>query len=227
MLNASLTGMWIETRAPLELRARVQVELRVASGLSAAIGGRVIRANSSGFAVQLAADASNLALRSSFLQAATVEGLSAPTVVLRRAGRGVEVDPCRVVDPKELSAKWWEVIAALDSDAAHQAFIHACLRQRSLDFALERYRELALDADAQAGAAAARYLKQLGTILGFCALERVRPAHEAMPRGKKLILAAVAVAALLALVLFSSAESVEKRMAARAIIALTRAPSGG
>jgi hypothetical protein len=87
---------------------------------------------------------------------------------------GVAPSPNREPPPRsasvttDTSALWREVLAKLDDDAAHQAFIRACTSQGRLSFALESYRTL--EKLRPGDPVAARYLTQVAKLLEIGAL---------------------------------------------------------
>jgi hypothetical protein len=200
--NASVTGMWIETDSAMPARTQVQVELLVPGGYSATLSGKIVRANASGMAVQLKTEDSTWQFRSSFLELARREDGQAPSVIIRKGDveegeRAPEIDPnAEAADFRVLGAKWQEVLTELSSDAVHQEFIQECLRRQRLEFGLERYRELK---DGPDDAIAAKYLGQIGVILGFMSLKKEQKGDDGKRArmAKLILLFAVVVGALL------------------------------
>ncbi len=200
--NASVTGMWIETDTSLPLRTQVQVELHVPGGYSATLIGRVIRANDKGMAVHLNTEDSTWQFRSSFLELARREEGQAPSVIVRTDEASEEpvatsTPESEAVDFRVLGVKWHEVLADLKDDAIHQEFIQECLRRQRLEFGLERYRELKGGPE---DAVAAKYLGQIGVILGFMSLKK-DPAKDDEKRTKTLKLMLLCISVLGALLL--------------------------
>ncbi len=199
--NLSVTGMSIDTDTSFPLRTQIQVELVVPGGYSAVLPGRVIRANDKGMAIHLETDDSTWQFRSSFLELARRAEGQAPSVILRKGEIVVdeEVAPGHheADDFRVLGAKWHEVLASLDDDAIHQEFIQECLRRQRLEFGLERYRELK---DGPDDAVAARYLGQIGVILGFMSLKK-QPTEDREKRTRTLKVLLLCLTVLAALFL--------------------------
>ena len=197
--NASVTGMWIETDSPLALREQVTVELHVPGGYSATFPGRVVRANEKGMAIHLNTGDSTWQFRSSFLELARRSDGQAPSVVVRRADLEELDDTADLRDAGDLRVlgeKWHEVLADLKADAVHQDFIQECLKRQRLEFGLERYRELKGGAY---DAIAAKYLGQIGVILGFMSLKKNPQTEEndRYARAKMVMLVVIVLGALL------------------------------
>lgn len=70
----------------------------------------------------------------------------------------------------ELDGHWEQAKARLDDEEAQQRFIQACVRMGELEMAVGRYR--ALKEGPPGDPRAERYLAQVGTILGFYALQQ-------------------------------------------------------
>jgi hypothetical protein len=196
--NASVTGMWIDTDSPMPLREQVTVELQVPGGYSATLGGRVVRANDRGMAIHLNTEDSTWQFRSSFLELARREDGQPPSVIVRRADIEPEDDTADLRDAGDLrvlGAKWHEVLADLKQDAVHQDFIQECLKRQRLEFGLERYRELKGGPD---NAVAAKYLGQIGVILGFMSLKKNPQTDQSdrYARAKMLMLVVIVLGAL-------------------------------
>jgi hypothetical protein len=166
--NASITGMWVEVDDPFPMKTDVSVELVVAGGYSATLSGRVVRQVGRGMAIHLSTDDSTWHFRSSFLELSRKAEATPPSVIIRK-GEAPPQEGDVVADMRVLGGKWHEVLADLDSDPIHQGFIQECIRRRRLEFALERYRELRGGPDEEV---AARYLAQIGKILGFISLKK-------------------------------------------------------
>ena len=102
--------------------------------------------------------------------------------------------PPGAVTLDDLEVLWAEAQTKLDDDAIQQRFIQACVRSQEMDFAVRRYR--ALKEARPDDERAQRYLAQVGTILGFYALDRSSAVEEGgMSNGVKLTLLAFVLAA--------------------------------
>lgn len=90
--------------------------------------------------------------------------------------------------PEELLELWNEARDRLDDDALQQRFIQACLRSQQLELAIRCYRQMK-EAD-PTNERAARYLNQVGTILGFYAFrtQAAEPDEMGLPKSVKLAL---------------------------------------
>ena len=88
-----------------------------------------------------------------------------------------------------LEQMWLSVQDRLDDDAAQQAFIQACLSHQQIEYAIRCYRRL--KEENPGDERSARYLNQVGTILGFYALRKEMPSEEEGPQmsmGLKVVL---------------------------------------
>lgn len=199
LVDASVTGMWIETEHPLAFRSEVDVEWCV-MGFSQTFKGRVVRSALNGMAIQIETDDVTWRFRSSFIDLARTPSQDPPSVIVRlRADRdGRRVTPDLAV-LQQLEQEWLCVLEALDMDDVHQGFINVCLKNKRLEFALECYRELkTTNPDSEI---ATRYLKQIGTILAFYTLQPSNQPSEERKKGLLpivLIVLAVLVAAIAA-----------------------------
>ena len=126
--------------------------------------GRVVRSTEAGMAIHLKCDDSSWRFRSSFIDIARTPSAMPPSMVVRCVSDGGEDN-----DYRALHEAWQKARISL-SDADHQAFITEMLKRKRLDYALEQYRRL--QEEEPQSEIAARYLKQIGTILGFYTLQR-------------------------------------------------------
>ncbi len=177
VLDASVNGMWIVTHNPLPFRTPLKVELRVPGDFTMSFAGRVVRQTETGMAIHFDTDDTTWRFRSSFIDLARTASLSPPTVVIRKTKR--DHHPARDQDLTQLRRKWRDVESDLENEALHQSFIHECLRNQALEYALERYR--ALQMAHPKFEASHRYLQQIGTILAFSALSRAPEIPQAKP----------------------------------------------
>lgn len=195
LTQASVTGMWIETKHPLPFRAEVDVEWCV-MGFSQTFRGRVVRHSDDGMAIHLDTDDVSWRFRSSFIDLARTPSSDPPSVVIRhRKETDTAVNDDALM--QQLEHEWVGVQEALDDDTVHQAFIHSCIRGKRLQFALECYRDFkSTNPDSEL---ATRYLKQIGTILSFYTLQTSNQLPQ--PEKKKIfpimIIIMVVLAALL------------------------------
>jgi hypothetical protein len=188
--NASVTGMWVETDKPLPFRTQVLVDWCVMSNFSMRFEGRVVRTTETGMAVVIDVDDASWRFRASFIDLARTPSESPPTVVVQaHTGRTNPRQPKNDATLEALAAQWAAMDESLSDDAAHQAFITACLKARRLEYALERYRELKLLHPEWEGVN--RYLQQIGTILTFYTMQRAEAAPEAKGWKKPALLAAI------------------------------------
>ena len=170
MTNASVTGLFVRCQNPLPFKAIVRVEWCLINDIKMSFTGRVVRSTKDGMAIHLTTDDANWRFRASFIDRCRIAAELPPSVTIRRltpseAKRYMEDDTTL----RQLGIRWKRVERDLSNDALHQAFIQDCLKQKRLQFALERYRELQTwPVD---GFDATEYLKQIGTILSFYQLQ--------------------------------------------------------
>lgn len=180
--SASVTGMWVETEHPLAFRSDVDVDWCVMGSFSLRFAGRVVRTSATGMAVVLDVDDSSWRFRSSFIDLARTPSDEPPSVIVQpRSERAPAIHKTDGAILR-LAEHWTSIEDRLDDDAAHQAFISACLAAQRLEYALERYRELKLHNPNSV--VATRYLKQIGTILTFYTFKRQAP-ESGTPTWKK------------------------------------------
>ena len=135
--NASVTGMWVETNAPLPFRTDVDVDWCVMGSYSMRFSGRVVHTTDSGMAVVLEVDDSSWRFRSSFVDLARTPSEEPPSVVVK-PGKGPAPPRAKDHDLAALASAWKLVEKDLFADEAHQRFINTCLSAQRLEYALER-----------------------------------------------------------------------------------------
>ena len=102
-----------------------------------------------------------------------------------------------LTEDAQVGMLWNEAAAYLEDDEKQQAFIQACLKTQQLEYAVRCYRALKLEKPNDV--LIDRYLHQVGTILGFYALNKTDAATTAdnkMPTSVKAGMALFLVAAL-------------------------------
>ena len=195
--NMSLNGMWVDTAHALPFKATVWTEWCIEGGLSKRFSGRVVRSTPAGMAVQLETDDPTWRFRSRFVELAT--GPNGPPLSMTvQADRYVDLEAAQVGPRADelagLYRQWQQIEKDLGNEDLHQAFIHACLQARRLEYALERYRELQMLRPSLPSIE--RHIRQIGTILSFCTFQPDGTADRAPPWWKKPVLAAVAIVVL-------------------------------
>lgn len=194
--NMSINGMWVDTAHALPFKATVLAEWCVEGGLSKRFSGRVIRSTPAGMAVQLETDDRTWRFRSRFVELATDLDNKPPLSMTVQEERHIDLDGTPSLGPQadelaDLYRQWQQIEKDLGNEELHQAFIHACLRARRLEYALERYRELQMLRPSLPSIE--RHIKQIGTILSFCTFKADGSATYEPPWWKKPVVAAAAI----------------------------------
>lgn len=207
VINASVTGMYVETKHALPFRSSVIVEWSV-MGYSQTFEGRVVRHGPDGMAIHLETFDDTWRFRSSFIDLARTPTDDPPKVTIRLDGDHAIQAPDlerQVLDG--LRDEWSMVRANYEDDVIHQDFINKCIKERRLQYALECYREIKTkDPECEI---ATKHLKQIGTILSFYTLVPKAPLPES---GTKKYLPIVVVVAVVFAVLMSAPAILEKKM---------------
>jgi hypothetical protein len=193
--NASVNGLYVETRAPFERRTPLRVRLILPSGPALELGARVVRAEDRAMAIQLDTHDEDWRFRATFLELAQ-KSETPPTVEVRRSSRTELLDLEHRAAVLSRLRETWAATLASGRDADHQRFIHACMREGRLEFAVERYRDLERSGSPEA----APYLEHLGRVLSFYALRKTE--REPTDRPRPLIAVALAVALVASALLF-------------------------
>lgn len=192
--NMSINGMWVDTAHALPFKTTVQAEWCIEGGLSKRFFGRVVRSTSAGMAIQLETSDPTWRFRQKFVDLATDSTASLLTMTVQ-ADRYVDLEAIQAgPNAEELATlydKWLEIEKDLGDEENHQAFIHACLQARRLEYALERYRELRMLRPGLPSIE--RHLKQIGTLLAFCTLKQDGSGEKDAPWWKKPVFAAIAI----------------------------------
>jgi hypothetical protein len=217
---ASVTSMWVKVKDTLPVGTPVFVDWSVLGGLSMTFAGRVVRAAGYGMGVQLVTDDHSWRFRSSFIDLARTPTTTPPTATIRRTNEAA----LKAFQSSEetvgvLARRWEQIQSRLEDDALHQEFIHECIRQKRLEFALERYRQLKQgrpDLLAVNG-----YLQQIGTILTFYTLQRTEKTKEPPTTQKKVLAVVVLCLAVVAMMVVAQM-MVKRRVEARAPAAIIR-----
>lgn len=209
----SVTSMWVKVKSPLPVGTPVFVDWSVLGGLSMTFAGRVVRAAGHGMGVQLVTDDHSWRFRSSFIDLARTPTTTPPTATVRRTNEAaLKAFQASEETVGTLARRWEQLQQRLEDDALHQEFIHECIRQKRLEFALERYRALK---QARPDLLAVNgYLQQIGTILTFYTLQRAdkeKPDDD----GKKKVLAVVLLAVSVLVMMFVAQTLLRKRVESR------------
>ncbi|MEL7371997.1 MAG: PilZ domain-containing protein, partial [Myxococcota bacterium] len=166
MTNASVTGLFIRCQSPLSFRTIVRVEWCMTDNTKMTFMGKVVRSADQGMAIHLTTDDADWRYRAAFIDLCRTPTKNPPTVIVRKLSsaeaRRYQEDDDIV---RRLGHAWRQVEEDINNDQRHQAFIQQCLREKRLQFALERYRELQKWPSETFDPGP--YLKQLGTILSF------------------------------------------------------------
>jgi hypothetical protein len=160
----------LEARRPIPAATRVEVELVFLDGRRVPLHGRVARSGAGEMSVRLDLLEGDGALLERYLEQSQEQapGARGPELIrIRPRGAPESKDE---PDDAVLLARWQEASLDLDDQEAHQRFIQDCVRARRLEFAVQCYRNLqAVSPDDER---VARYLQQVGTILGFYVLRK-------------------------------------------------------
>jgi hypothetical protein len=147
----------------------VGVELTLADGRRMEIGGKV--GTSSGTEMEIAlklGDNERLFLRHFLDQARDVTQAFVEQVRIRQ--KDISSANNAIVSEASLDRMWQEAAAKLDDDELQQRFIQACLKAQKLEHAVKCYRTLKQERPGDERVA--KYLQQVGTILGFYAFKK-------------------------------------------------------
>ena len=198
MTNASVTGLFVRCQAPLPFRTEVRVDWSLTNDMKMSFSGKVVRTTQHGMAIHLTTEDANWRFRASFIDLCRTPTDRPPMVTVRKL-TPLEAKRYREDDDvvRRLGHKWRQVEQNLIDDSAHQAFIQTCLKERRLQFALERYREL--QTWPTDGFDPTPYLQQIGTILSFYQLTTANSSVESSSLRKYLPLVAVTFLILLLL----------------------------
>lgn len=169
--DMSSGGLFIETATPFPFKSDVYLELKLKSGRSLTVAGRVVFQPESGMAVRLKTDVQTRAFMLAFVDEivdpACEDSLREVTLTQRASPQEGARD---ATDLASLSQSWNRVLRHIEDDAVHQAFIQKCLSATRLDYALEQYRRL--QTERPDDDRVTKYLTQVGTILNFQAFSR-------------------------------------------------------
>lgn len=192
-------GMFVETRGPFELKQEVRASLSLPTGHTMSFEGRVARSNVEGMGLILDVDDAGSAFLNVFIAVAR----QSPRT------RGLEIVIAKTCDqtPTEvdLSRRWHRASIDLDDDPLHQKFIEACLAAKRLDYALVRYRALI---EKRGGDERLEgYVRQIGKILEFSALQKNEEKKRSFRIPAPLVIVALALVSFGGLFLFLSRHS--------------------
>lgn len=190
----------VDVAQPPPADQSVTAELIVVDGRRAELPGVVTRSGEGQMLLELEVGAAQGEVLAQFIR--ETQDPSQPTIeqVRIRARRPEEARAApaapKLVDDETLRRMFDAAAQALDDDAKQQAFIQACIKAERLPFAVQCYREL--KADRPEDERVAKYLGQVGTILGFYAFHKAdaAPQEGGMPRTLKWALFAFIFAAL-------------------------------
>jgi len=186
----------VDVSVPPEPNTLFNVELIVVDGQRAELGANVMRSGEGQALLQLDVPEAHGPLLARFIEEAQDERQPAIEQVRMRERSQTEVAPVDFVDDKTLAEFFDRAAAQLDDDALQQAFIQACIKAQRLPYAVQCYRELKNDHPEDERVA--KYLNQVGTILGFYAFRKADGAStdDGMPKALKWALGAFVLAAL-------------------------------
>lgn len=199
--------MLVDLKAPFKFGTLVNVELIVVDGQRAELGGNVGRSGEGQILIDLEVPAAQASLLKRFI--AEAQDANQPSIeqVRIRERAESEVAPVDFVDDETLATLFDVAATRLDDDEQQQIFIQACIKAQRLQFAVQCYRELKKDNPDDERVA--RYLNQVGTILGFYAFRKADgdKSEEGMPKTMKWALGAFIFAALVMWVIVEMATS--------------------
>jgi CheY-like chemotaxis protein len=187
-------GLMVETTARYAPRAGLTAEFVLLDGRMMIFTGRVVRSSVSDLALKLDVDDAQIEFLERFIEdtrSPNQKNLQPVKVAPR-----VEGTTADIIDDMSLMKLWLEVSESLDNDDMQQQFIQHCLKAEKLEFAVARYREL--KAQRPDDERVAKYLHQIGTILGFYALSKKEAVGEKqkLPSSIKLMIVLFALAGL-------------------------------
>lgn len=169
--DMSSGGLFIETASPFPFKSDVFLEVKLRSGRSLTVAGRVVFQPESGMAIRLKTDIQTRAFMLAFVDDIVDPGCEDSFRELTIVQRDTPEESSGVsMDLASLSQAWNRVLRHIEDDAVHQAFIQKCLSATRLDYALEQYRRL--QTEQPDDERVTRYLTQVGTILNFQAFSR-------------------------------------------------------
>ena len=164
----------LELSDGIRMNVPVTVEVILLDGRRSDIPGRTVAPdNGAGIEIVLDLDPGDSVHFGRFLDEARDPSLPRAEALRVRERAAVEAQSDNI-DQLWLSAK-----ERLDDDGRQQAFIQACLRQQRMDFAIRSYRRL--KDERPDDERVAKYLKQVGTILGFYALRKDQGQEDEVP----------------------------------------------
>ena len=184
----------VEIRDPLAHGAEVEVEVIVVDGRRGQLRGRVSRRSEDQMLVELRLEPPHAELLVRFVEEARdITQPAIEQVRIRELTRGAGPD---APADAALTAMFERASERLDDDAVQQAFIQACIKAQRLELAVSCYRDLKVQHPEDARVA--KYLNQVGTILGFYAFRNKEAEVEdpGMPKTLKWALLAFVVASL-------------------------------
>lgn len=187
----------IECNTRLESDAKVAVELTIVNGRRMEFPATIIDSGPRSLHIRVGLRRSD---HRRFLRTFLSEARN-PSVPLIELVRIREVDPDGL-EPEQvedrLAKKWAESSQRMDNDEAQQVFIQECIKYERVEYGVRCYREFkkANSGDENAD----RYLKQLGTILGFYALKKENQQIDTplVPKTIKILLALFVLAGIIA-----------------------------
>ncbi len=145
----------------------VGVELTLSDGRRMEIGGKISQSSGTDMEIALKLGDEERGFVHYFLdQARDVTQSFVEQVRIHQ----VQSLPSATVDENQLDRLWKEAASKLDEDDVQQRFIQACLKAQKLEHAVKCYRELKQQSPDDERVA--RYLLQVGTILGFYAFKK-------------------------------------------------------
>jgi hypothetical protein len=143
----------------------VSVELTVSDGRRMEIPGKISQSDGNEMELSLKLGAHERPFVRQFLdQARDVTSSFVEQVRIK------QVQVAANLDEGGLAKLWAEAVAKLDDNDVQQRFIQACLKAQNLEHAVKCYRQL--KGERPDDPRVAKYLQQVGTILGFYALKK-------------------------------------------------------
>jgi hypothetical protein len=187
-------GLMVETTARYAPRTALTAEFALLDGRMMIFTGRVVRSTPNDLALKLDVDDAQVEFLDRFIEDACSQNQKSLQAV--KFAPRVEGMTADIIDDMALMKMWLEVSDSIDNDDMQQQFIQHCLRAEKLEFAVARYREL--KAQRPDDERIAKYLHQIGTILGFYALSKkdVVREKEKLPASMKLMIILFALAAV-------------------------------
>lgn len=162
-------GMVVDLKQPLLTDSPLSAELTCVDGERHGYRGKVQRTTAEQILVQLEIAEERKPHFDRFLtEARDITQPSIYQIRIRAQDPSMRVETW--LDDQALARLWNDASNALEDDATQQRFIQACLKANKVDFAVRCYREL--KEDNPEDERVARYLNQVGTILGFYAFRK-------------------------------------------------------